>query len=128
MKKVKKRVLILCVLMLIASIIFPVSAMAANSFSTTVGFSRQFDGQTRHFTGHNLGISGAFTANPTTGRFTVEPRTGVVFGGQGSRELNRSGWAVERWLNVGAGNYFFRFNKAVDGVWVSSNSVLLSSW
>lgn len=42
--------------------------------------------------------------------------------------MKRNGFSHAEWTNVGSGNYYFRFVKSHDGIYVVSNDVAMFSW
>ena len=67
---------------------------------------------------------------PASSYYTIELWRDVSFGSDdyiGYTTVLRNGYGSGRWTNVGANNYYFKFKKADDGIWVDSDSVHMYS-
>jgi hypothetical protein len=127
MKKFKKYVAILVVL-----IIFSIPIVVfASSYTSTLDLYSTWQGATRVYSGNNITIdcdSSTFPVWPIESYFyTVKLyRNNPWWIGDdyiGSSSFPVNGYQSATWTNVGSGNYYFVFIKAVDFNWTYADPV-----
>jgi len=115
---------------LLAAIVVPSVAMAS-SYYNSLSFSVALRGTTRTYNSSNMNISmtASAPAHSLNKYFTVKLyRDGLLSDDYiGSSSFVRNGYDSARWTSVGSGKYYFRFEKANDGVTVTSPSVHMYS-
>lgn len=108
----------------------------ASSYNSTIDYTVQVVGAVRTYDGPNhmnisLTSQQSGPGASTTHRVTLVRRTCFIFCSEdliGSVQVPRNGASgVRTWTNVGAGNYYFYFTKANDGVRITSNNVHMFS-
>jgi len=127
----KKIISTLLAVLVIASVVAP-SALAAQTFNTTLNFTQSFSGQTRNYRYNHirhLATASAPTAGATGENFSVALVRGSVEGvpAVGFANVPRNGATMVRFNNVGSGNYHFRYTRSNDGIRITSNDVVLQS-
>ncbi len=108
----------------------------ASSYWSTVDFTVALNGAVRSYDHSNMNIelnsvSSAPGANIKTYTIKLYRHSCVLFICNddfiGSVLVRRDGFGSGRWTNVGSGDYWFRFEKANDGVRVQSSDVHMFS-
>lgn len=127
----KKILSTLLALLVIAAVITP-SALATQTFNTTLNFTQSFSGQTRNYRYNHIrhiATASAPTAGATGENFSVALVRGSVEGAPavGFANVPRNGASMVRFNSVGAGNYHFRYTRSNDGIRITSNDVVLQS-
>lgn len=103
-------------------------------YGSELQFVTELAGTPRWYDGNSIGIEmtcSAITEGQLDTHFSVELWRGENTSNGtyiGSAALWRNGFSRAEWTNVGSGQYFFRFVKANDGIWVTSNDVAMFSW
>lgn len=120
-----KKILSIFTLSVIMSI--PIVAFAS-SYTSTLYFDSTLTGDTRYYNGNNITLSiSAYTGygQATGGNFSASlyRKNMITSDYIGKAYYTRNGYSTNTWSNVGSGNYYFYFSKAIDGVEVYSNSV-----
>ncbi|MEE0675750.1 MAG: hypothetical protein U0L58_01150 [Ruminococcus sp.] len=114
---------------------------ASDTYYSTLAFQGEHSGPTRTYTHKNISYSASayntlggktVTANssyPKTYTVSLYRKT-VWFTSEkiGSKDLSRYQYGSASWTNVGAGDYYFYFKKARDGVNVNSNNVVMKGY
>jgi hypothetical protein len=125
-KRLNPALLAVFVFVLLVSVMMPVAASASSYYSVITYFTIYLRGATRSYTHDDMNINLYSTAQPTyITTYTIELWRDV-FGSDdyiGTKTALRNGWTTGRWTSVGAGDYYFKFYKAGDGINVTSNNV-----
>lgn len=139
----KNKIISIC--FIVALIVFSSFSLivyaASDTYHSTLAFQGEHTGQTRTYTHRNISYAASaystlggkiVTANSNYAKtYTVSlyRKTGWFISEKvGSSSLSRYQFGTASWTNVGAGDYFFYFTKARDGVDVNSNNVLMEGY
>lgn len=106
-----------------------------NWFGSNFSFGTTLTGSTRYYDLDNIGCdfkaytsSGTGIAGNDYFYITLYRKNAIGTTNCGKRTALRNGSSHFDWTNVGAGNYYFFFNKAYDGQVVNCDAMGMYSW
>lgn len=122
--------LLFVAVILIIAVLLPLGIFAS-SYTSTLNFTATCTGPTRNYTGQDMNISMSCTTDTPPYHpvqdFRVELYRSNFLGPTyiGSTRFLRAGSNSAAWTNVGSGDYYFYFSKAIDNYYVDSGNVLM---
>lgn len=133
-RRISPALLAVFVFVLMVAVMIPAVA-AASSYYSTLHFKYQLTGSSRSYNSSNMNIALTSyteysTLPPASSNYTIELWRDVSLGSDdyiGYKTVPRNGYGSGRWTSVGANDYYFKFKKADDGIWVDSDSVHMYS-
>lgn len=128
----KKRISIITVLIVIASLCFTLTAFGASSYTASLIFQGEHTGPVRSHSGSDLNWKGyTYTqyqepVMPTTFTIYLYRKNFIGSTEIGSVTRDREGYHNVSWTNIGSEKYYFFYVKARDGANVVSDSITMS--
>lgn len=125
------------------SLVIPVYAAHKNQeYKSTLDFQGEYEGLKRYYKYSHISYEATASAyvykTPVSSNNTFYAKTyyvslyrkrGFLFSDYiGKKALSRYKYGKATWTNVGSGNYYFRFDKARDGVTIKSRNVKMRSY
>ena len=127
----KKRIITILSVLLVASFCFSVTAYAATTYTSDLEFQGEHEGTVRSYTGSDISWKGTTSVRKQashmgdTFKVTLYRKNFIGTSLIGTVEMKRSGSNSKKWTNVGSGKYYFFYTKARDGAVVYSDKITM---